>query len=97
MFRLWLFFVILQLLLSVSVVFAKEHDVCKHEKKYSQIWYINGCDKPQGEKNTPWKGYENLTSSEIPQNANPNYKILKHYLKTVYLPHLYLLLRHLVL
>jgi len=81
MFRLWLFFVILQLLLSVSVVFAKEHDVCKHEKKYSQIWYINGCDKPQGEKNTPWKGYENLTSSEIPQNANPNYKILKHYLK----------------
>ena len=27
------------------------------------------------------KYYENLTSSEIPQDANPDYKILKHYLK----------------
>ena len=81
MFRLWLFFVILQFLLSVGVVFADTKDVCKSEKKYSQIWYYNNCDKPQGEKNTPWKGYENLTSSEIPQDANPDYKILKHYLK----------------
>ena len=81
MFRIWLFFVILQFLLSAAVVFADTKDVCKSEKKYSQIWYYNNCDKPQGEKNTPWKGYENLTSSEIPQDANPDYKILKHYLK----------------
>ena len=56
MFRLWITIVILHLLLTAGVVFAKEHDVCKHEQKFSQIWYINGCDKPQGEKNTPWKG-----------------------------------------
>ena len=54
MFKLWLFFVILQLLLSVGVVFAEEHDVCKHEQKYSQIWYINGCD---GEKLETIKKY----------------------------------------
>ena len=81
MFRLWITIVILHLLLTAGVVFAKEHDVCKHEQKFSQIWYINGCDKPQGEKNTPWKGYENGTSHEIPQDANPDYKILKKYLK----------------
>ena len=81
MFRLWVTIVILQFLLSAAVVFADTKDVCKSEKKFSQIWYYNNCDKPQGEKNTPWKGYENLTSSEIPQDANPNYKILKHYLK----------------
>jgi len=81
MFRLWVTIVILQFLLSAAVVFADTKDVCKSEKKFSQIWYYNNCDKPQGEKNTPWKGYENLTSSEIPQDANPDYKILKHYLK----------------
>ena len=81
MFRLWVTIVILQFLLSVAVVFADTKDVCKSEKKFSQIWYYNNCDKTQGEKNTPWKGYENLTSSEIPQDANPDYKILKHYLK----------------
>ena len=81
MFRLWITILIFSFIFSAATVFAKEHDVCKHEEKYSQIWYINGCDKPQGEKNTPWKGYENLTSSEIPQDANPDYKILKHYLK----------------
>ena len=47
MFRLWLFFVILQFLLSVGVVFAKDI------KSYS----------------------------EIPEDANPNYEVLEHYLK----------------
>ena len=65
----------------VLVTEIKASDICEKEEKYSQVWYYNNCDKPQGEKNTPWKGYENLTSSEIPQDANPDYKILKHYLK----------------
>jgi len=87
MFRLWLFIVIIQFLLCVGVVFAEEHDVCKHEQKYSQIWYINGCDgetleiKKVSGKNTPWKGYKNGTSSEIPWDANPDYDILTKYLK----------------
>ena len=65
----------------VLVTEIKASDICEKEEKYSQVWYYNNCDKPQGEKNTPWKGYENLTSSEIPEDAKPDYKILKHYLK----------------
>jgi len=90
MFRLWITILIFSFIFSAAAVFAEEHDVCKHEQKYSQIWYINGCDgetleikKVSGKntKNTPWKGYENGTSSEIPWDANPDYRILKKYLK----------------
>ena len=90
MFRLWVTIVILQLLLTIGVVFAEEHDVCKSEQKYSQIWYINGCDGETLEikkvkvvdknKDNPWKGYP-YNSGEIPQDATPDNKILKHYLK----------------
>ena len=45
MFRLWVTIVILQFLLSAAVVFADTKDVCKSEKKFSQIWYYNNCDK----------------------------------------------------
>ena len=69
-------------------------DVCEKEEKFSQIWYINNCDgktlqstdqKPikshlKKGKNNPWKGYP-YNSDEIPADANPDYKILKHYLK----------------
>ena len=64
-------------------------DVCEHEKKYSNIWYNNNCDdnllqstdqKSKIVKNSPWKGYP-YNSSEIPNNAKPDYKILKYYLK----------------
>ena len=64
-------------------------DVCEHEKKYSHVWYNNNCDdnllqstgqKSKIVKNTPWKGYP-YNSSEIPENARPDYKILKYYLK----------------
>ena len=65
----------------ILITEIKASDICEKEEKYSQVWYYNNCDKPQGEKNTPWKGYENLTSSEIPEDAKPDYKILKHYLK----------------
>ena len=71
-------------------------DVCEHEKKYSHIWYYNNCDdnllqstnqkpiikktKIEKTSNNPWKGYP-YNSSEIPWNAVPSEKILKHYLK----------------
>ena len=90
MFKLWITIIILHLLLTVGVVFAEEHDVCKHEQKFSQIWYINGCDGEKLEvkkvkvvdknKDNPWKGYP-YNSGEIPRDADPNDKILKHYLK----------------
>ena len=75
------------LLLFSTSAFA--FDVCEHEKKYSIIWYINNCDdnllqstgqKSKIVKNTPWKGYP-YNSDEIPNNAKPDYKILKYYLK----------------
>ena len=87
MFRLWITIVIFSFIFTAVAVFAEEHDVCKHEQKYSQIWYINGCDgekleiKKVSGKNTPWKGYKNGTSSEIPWDANPDYDILTKYLK----------------
>ena len=77
------------LLLFSTSAFA--FDVCEHEKKYSQIWYVNNCDgetlvikkenKNNKGKNTPWKGYNNGTSSEIPWMQIQDYKILKKYLK----------------
>jgi hypothetical protein len=75
------------LLLFSTSAFA--FDVCEHEKKYSIIWYINNCDdnllqstgqKSKIVKNSPWKGYP-YNSDEIPNNAKPDYKILKYYLK----------------
>ena len=75
------------LLLFSTSAFA--FDVCEHEKKYSNIWYINNCDdnllqstgqKSKIVKNSPWKGYP-YNSDEIPNNAKPDYKILKYYLK----------------
>tara|TARA_B100001996_G_scaffold214133_1_gene164498 strand:+ start:1154 stop:2482 length:1329 start_codon:yes stop_codon:yes gene_type:complete len=95
MFKLWITIVILHLLLTVGVVFAEEHDVCKHEQKYTMLWYYNECDGEKLEiksyqksdnskgKDTPWKNYKNGkgTASEIPWNANPNYEVLTKYLK----------------
>ena len=92
MFRLWITILIFSFIFSAAAVFAEEFDVCKHEQKYSQIWYINGCDgekleikkvksNNKGGKNTPWKGYKDGTSSEIPWDARPNYEILTKYLK----------------
>ena len=77
-----------------NVVIAE--DVCEKEEKFSQIWYYNNCDgkilqstdqKPNKShlkkgKNNPWKGYP-YNSGEIPFDAKPDEKILKHYLKKV--------------
>jgi len=57
---------------------------CTSVQKYSHIWQYNNCggDPNKNKKdtrNTPWKGYP-YNSGEIPQDAKPDYKILKHYL-----------------
>ena len=83
-------FLIISVIIFTNIAHA-EIDVCKHEQKYSQIWYVNNCDGKTLEikkvksnnkgKNTPWKGYKDGTSSEIPWDANPDYDILTKYLK----------------
>ena len=57
---------------------------CTSVQKYSQLWHYNNCggdpNKNKKEtKNNPWKGYP-YNSGEIPKDAKPDYKILKHYL-----------------
>ena len=75
----------------VLVTEIKASDICEKEEKYSQAWYYNNCDgnilqstdqKPIKShlKQNPNVGYP-YNSDEIPQDANPDYKILKHYLK----------------
>ena len=73
------------LIILFSFIFSKAAiavDICEKEKKFSQIWYYNNCDKPKKKdvKNNPWKGYP-YNSGEIPWDADPDEKILKHYLK----------------
>ena len=78
----------------ILITEIKASDICEKEEKYSQAWYYNNCDgnilqstdqKPikshlKKGKNNPWKGYP-YNSGEIPENAKPDEKILKHYLK----------------
>ena len=75
----------------VLVTELKASDICEKEEKYSQTWYYNNCDgnilqstdqKPIKShlKQNPNVGYP-YNSDEIPEDANPDYKILKHYLK----------------
>ena len=60
-------------------------DICEKEEKYSQTWYYNNCDgnilqstdqKPIKShlKQNPNVGYP-YNSDEIPEGANPDYKI----------------------
>jgi hypothetical protein len=94
MFKLWITIVILHLLLTVGVVFAddKKIDFCKSQQKGSQIYYYNNCDEItylyNGDPSNDdyWrlnnkKGYKNGTWSEIPEDANPNFDIMKHYVR----------------
>ena len=71
-----------------------QKEKCKSITKYTNHWYYNNCDgiilqstdqKPDKShlkkgKNNPWKGYP-YNSGEIPEDAKPDEKILKHYLK----------------
>jgi len=66
-------------------------DVCKYEKKYSQIWYYNNCDnkkleikkveKKETTKKESKKGrlYTSTSKNELPEWANPTDKVLKYY------------------
>ena len=81
MFRLWITIVIFSFIFTAVAVFAEEHDVCKHEQKYSQIWYINGCDGETLEikKVELAPTYNNTSKNELPEWANPTEKVLKYY------------------
>ena len=80
MFRLWITILIFSFIFSAAAVFAEEHDVCKHEQKYSQIWYINGCDGETLEiKKVELPTYNNTSKNELPEWANPTDKVLKYY------------------
>ena len=79
------------LLLFSTSAFA--FDVCEHEKKYSQIWYVNNCGgetlviKKEKKKETTKKEskksklYTSTSKNELPEWANPTDKVLKYYAK----------------
>jgi hypothetical protein len=79
------------LLLFSTSAFA--FDVCEHEKKYSQIWYVNNCDgkklviNKEKKKETTKKEskksklYTSTSKNELPEWANPTDKVLKYYAK----------------
>ena len=77
---LWIIFVGILIVLS-GKTFAFD---CTSVQKYSMIWNYNNCGGDPNKniketKNNPWKGYP-YNSGEIPQDAKPDYKVLKHYL-----------------
>ena len=82
-----LLILIFGILVSLSSYASSAEFDCSKEKKYSMLWYYNECDggkkleiKKVDTRDTPWKGYP-YNSGEIPQDATPDNKILKHYLK----------------
>ena len=51
----------------------KENSVCKAEKKYSNLWYYNNCDKFQGSNNLNIKiKNKELSGTNISYHSNPN-------------------------
>ena len=74
MFRLWVIIVTFSFIFTAIAVFAEEHDVCKHEQKYSQIWYVNGCDNVKTKKL-----YTSTSKNELPWDVFPTEKVLKYY------------------
>ena len=55
----------------------KEREICKKEKKYSQVWYGNGCDQFQGKNNLKLKLSKKKWT--LPEEANPNFDTLLYY------------------
>ena len=59
----------------------KENPVCKSEKKYSNLWYYNKCDKFQGSNNLNIKiKNKELSGTNIAYHSNPNRDTLIYYL-----------------
>ena len=52
--------------------FASAFDVCKKEKKYSQIWYINNCDGNPQLQSTGQKSKNKNKLSNAPQSLKDN-------------------------
>ena len=92
--KLIIIFLSLFLILSAQADERSQKEKCKSITKYTNHWYYNNCDgiilqstdqKPDKShlkkgKNNPWKGYP-YNSGEIPEDAKPDEKILKHYLR----------------
>ena len=55
----------------------EEKEICKKEKKYSQVWYSNGCDKFRGKNNLNLKLSKKKWT--LPEEANPNFDTLLYY------------------
>ena len=76
--------IFLSLILSFSAQADErsQKEKCQSITKYTNHWYYNNCDelKIKDAKNNPWKGYP-YNSGEIPEDAKPDEKILKHYLR----------------
>ena len=54
----------------------EENELCKEEPKYSQIWFINNCDKFQGSNNLNIKiKNKALSATNIAYHSNPNREI----------------------
>jgi len=59
--------------LTEYVTIGEESEICKAQKKYSNMWYYNKCDQPQYTNNLKIKFYDGW----IPEkNAKPNYDTL---------------------
>jgi len=59
--------------LTKYVTIGEESEICKAQKKYSNMWYYNKCDQPQYTNNLKIKFYDGW----IPEkNAKPNYDTL---------------------
>ena len=59
----------------------EENKLCKEEPKYSQIWFINNCDKFQGSNNLDIKiKNKELSGTNIAYHSNPNRDTLIYYL-----------------
>ena len=59
--------------LTEYLTIREESEICKAQKKYSNMWYYHKCDQPQYTNNLKIKFYDGW----IPEkNAKPNYDTL---------------------
>ena len=77
--------VVLFFLQALSVL-SSANEVCEKEKKYSQVWYYNNCDKSitkNGNKNKETNKVKIYKSWSIPQyvKPDPNLATIKHHFK----------------
>ena len=70
---------------------AEVPEICKQEKRYSNVWYYNKCDQIKSGNTLDIKFYK---SSEIPWEAKPNKDTLLHHGLSTLLDHISIPLFH---